>query len=356
MKKIFPIALLAVLVLAGLWFSYTPDSPSSGPVADGGRAGIPVRVGTVIAEALADQLETPATAYAEEAVEVTARQTGTVARIHFRDNQQVEQGDVLVELEAANERAALDEAQAVLADDRRLLNHYRTLIETDSVSRTMLDEQIAQVAVSEARVQAAQATLNDFIIRAPFDGVLGLRRVSPGALVEPGAVITTLDAIARLKLEFTAPEYWVGRIRPGQTLMVSTGAYPERLFEAEVYAVDNRVDPVTRALTARAWLDNQDRLLKPGMLLNVFFTGPERQTLTIPEAALLQEGETRFVYRLRDDGTVTRVEVRTGLRREGRVEILSGLQAGQQVVREGTQKVLEGAEVRVLADEGGGSP
>lgn len=356
MKKVLALVSLAAVLLIALWYTQFRDSPPTSAGGPSSQDAVPVRLGTATPVQLADQLETQATAYAEEAVEVTARERGTVAAIHFRDNQRVSEGDVLVELEAANERAALNEAEAQLAEDRRVLNHYRTLSETDSVSRTMLEEQASKVAVSEAQVEAARATLDDLLVRVPFDGVLGLRQVSPGALVEPGEVITTLDTTRRLKLEFTAPEYWVGRLLSGQTLLVTTGAYPDRVFEAEVYAVANRVDPSTRALTARAWLDNQEQQLKPGMLLNVLLTGPQRSTLTIPEAALIQEGEKRFVYRLTDDDTVARTRVRTGIRREGRIEILSGLEAGQQVVQEGTQKVLDGVRVRVVPDTDGAAP
>src|SRR5699024_6156002 len=142
--------------------------------------------------------------------------------------------------------------KVLLQEDRRLLDHYQALQRTQAVSRTMLEEQQAKVAAAEARVAAAEALLADFVIAAPFSGVLGVRQVSHGALVSPGSPITTLDAIATVKVDFSVPERWISQLLPGQTVTASSVAWPGRAFTGTVSSIGSRVDPATRAVSVHA--------------------------------------------------------------------------------------------------------
>ncbi len=347
LKKLLAVPLIVVGVALFFWFSSSTQQPE-------GLDRSPPLVRTQPAEysSVSESIEALGTVRAQEAIEITARVTGKVVAVHFSDNSPVEAGDVLVELDAARERAALREAQVVLQEDRRLLDHYQTLERTQAVSRTMLEEQRAKVAASEARVTASEAQLADFVISAPFSGLLGVRRVSQGALVSPGTLITTLDAIATVKVDFTVPERWLNQLVPGQSVAANSVAWPDRAFEGRVASIGSRVDPVTRAVSVHAEMDNDDLLLRPGMLLSLRLHSDARDALLVAEQALIQEGSERFVYVVNGNNRVERRTVRTGQRLPGRVEVIEGLNPGEQVVIEGSQSVRSGGQVRVAHANG----
>ncbi len=345
MKKNIIILASVVAVATLLMWRGGAEAPKREPFA------VAVRTTFVTPDLIASNLSALGTTESFMDVEVTTKKTGKVVAIHFKANQSVAKGDLLVELESAAEQAALQEARVTLAENQRVLAHYEKLFTTRAVSQTLLEEQRAKVATSAARLSAAEATLAEMTIKAPFAGDLGFVEVSPGALIEPGDRITTLDAIDTLKLEFTAPEHWIGNIQVGDTLSAVSVAYPDKVFKAKVYAVANRVDPTTRAIALKARLDNKKRLLKPGMSLEVTLGGASREALVISEEGLLQEGNKRFVYRVGADNKVELREVETGSRRNGKIEILKGLDVGEQIVREGVQSVRPGTQVSILADE-----
>jgi len=314
-----------------------------------------VRLDDVKYYPIVESIEAVGTARAWEAVQITAKTTGKVSAIHFDENAPVKAGEVIVELEADTERAVLREEEVILAEDRRVLRHYQTLIKTNAVSKTMLEEQMAKVAAAEQRVRAERAKLAEFDIVAPFDGYLGVRHVSVGSLVAPGTLITTLDDIDPLRLDFTVPERWLGRIQVGQKVQASSVAYPGEPFEAQITSIGTRVDPTTRAISVHASLVNSESRLRPGMLLSVRLDSVERQALMVSEQALQLEGSNRFVFRVDNELRVHRVSVESGARARGRVEIVSGLSEGDRVVAEGTQKVRHGIQVE-LADGESGAP
>lgn len=346
MKKNIIILVSALVVAILVMWRGGGEAPKREPAA------VAVRTTFVVPDSIASKLSALGTTESAMDVDVTTKKTGKVIAIHFKPNQSVEKGDLLVELESAAEQAALQEAKVTLAENRRVQAHYEKLFKTRAVSETLLEEQRATVATSEARLAAAEAALAEMAIKAPFAGDLGFVEISPGALIEPGDRITTLDAIESLKLQFTAPEYWIGNIRVGDTLSAVSVAYPDKVLKAKVYAVGNRVDPITRAIAIKARLDNKDRLLKPGMSLEVVLDGAAREALVISEEGLLQEGNKRFVYLVTADKTIEMREVETGSRWDGKIEILKGLQVGEQIVREGVQSVRPGTQVTILSDEG----
>ena len=206
---------------------------------------------------------------------------------------------------------------------------------------------------NEARVAAAQARLSDTYIRAPFSGRVGLRRVSLGTLISPGTVITTLDDISAIKVDFAVPDLYVGELRAGQTdHRAHQRLSGPQVRAARVVSVDSRVDPATRAVTVRALVPNRDAALKPGMFLTVELAqGDGATALVVPEEALVPEQARQFVYVVQGDRVAKR-EVRLGRREPGFVEITDGLAAGDRVVIEGTLKLRDGAPVRELAAAG----
>jgi membrane fusion protein (multidrug efflux system) len=203
---------------------------------------------------------------------------------------------------------------------------------------------------NEAKVAAARAKLADTYIRAPFSGHVGLRRVSLGALINPGTVITTLDDTSVIKVDFSVPDNYVSELRAGQTLLATSTAYPSRRFEGRVVSVDSRIEPSTRSVTVRGIVPNGDAALKPGMFLTVTLAKEQRTALVIPEQALVPEQARQYVY-VASNERVAKREVRIGRREPGRVEVVSGLTEGERVVIEGTLKLRDGAAVREIGVE-----
>jgi len=345
-KRFVTTALVLVIAAGALfaWQHFQAGSSATGP----GQAAAPAPVAVVLAPARIDTLprvvEALGTTRALEAVEITTRISSIVTSMHFEGGEEVEAGEVLVELENAEERADLAEAEAAVIDSRSQFERARSLAKTQVVSESQLMQLEATLKADEARLRAAEARLEQTIIRAPFHGFTGLRSISPGSLVTPGTVITTLDELSSVRLDFAVPETFLNFVAEGLEVEARSVAYADRLFTGQVTTVDTRVDPVTRAVTARAELPNPENLLKPGMFLMVRIEGPARETLLIPEAALVPEGDRQFVF-VEREGTARRVEVAIGRRTPGEVEILQGLEPGDRVVVEGTQKVVDGTPV-----------
>jgi membrane fusion protein (multidrug efflux system) len=255
---------------------------------------------------------------------------------------------VLVQLDDAQVRADVAAADAAVTESQSQYDRSRELLSTQVLSKSSFEQLEATLKANRARLAAANARLEDTVIRAPFSGRVGLRRVSVGTLISPGAVITTLDDTSVIKLDFSVPENALAALREGLSVRATAPAFPGRSFAGKVASIDSRVDVATRSVTVRALLANEDGALKPGMFLNVSLANDERQALIIPEEALTPEAERQFVYVV-SDGKVERREVRIGGRLPGTVEILAGLNVGEQVVVEGTQKVRDGSLVQATA-------
>jgi membrane fusion protein (multidrug efflux system) len=342
--------LIIVIVLAaaaGTWFYLV------GPESDGGgrppRGPVPVTAWTAAEQPFQSRVQALGTLRAWESVTITASVAETVSEVHFEDGESVERGRLLVTLQQEQEQAALREQQEFLAEQQREVRRLENLVRSNQVAETELDQRRTLAAIASSRIAQEKARITDRTISAPFSGVLGLRQVSPGALVEPGQVITTLDDISRMRLDFTVPARFLRFLQPGQEIEASTAAYVEA-FSGEVAAVDSRVDPVNRSITARAVFDNANGQLKPGMLMQVTVLGDRRMALLVPEESLVSRATDHYVWKLEGD-TATRVFVEIGDRRPGWVEITSGLAPGDEIVRDGVARLRgNSSAVRVLED------
>jgi membrane fusion protein (multidrug efflux system) len=299
-------------------------------------------------------LEAVGTARANESVDITAKVTNTIVRIGFTEGQQVQRGAVLVEFDPAQARAQLAEAQAALADSRRQFERSRDLAASQALSAAQLDQIGATLQANEARVAGARARVDDTVIRAPFNGRTGFRRVSVGSLVNPGTVITTLDDASPIKLEFSVPEAQLFQVEKGATATAATVGLPGEEFQGRITAVDARIDPVSRSILVRAELPNADGRLRPGMFMTVRLRGRVAPALLVPEAALVPEQGRMFVFVV-DGDTVQQREVQIGRRRVGAVELVAGLREGERIVIEGMQNLRDGARVKI-ADAAAKSP
>jgi membrane fusion protein, multidrug efflux system len=333
-----PVALTLTALLAAC-------GGNGAPAGRGEQSVVPVVAIEIERKAWIDTIQALGTAQANESVSITAKVTETVARVGFSDGDQVEAGQVLVALTDRAEVAQLEEAQAAFVEAQRQYQRTAELVQQGMLNVSALDQQIAARDAARARSEGIRARLSDRVITAPFAGVLGLRRVSTGTLVTPGTVITTLDDVSRIKLDFSLPETFLGSVSQGQTVSARAAAFPEREFEGVVSSIDSRVDPVTRAITVRAEVPNPEGRLRPGMLLTVTVYSAPRQSLVVPELALVQVGARHFLYRIDEEERARQIEVRVGARRSGEVELLGGVNEGDVIVVEGTVRLRDGSRV-----------
>jgi membrane fusion protein, multidrug efflux system len=342
MRIWLPLALAASALICAALLLRDGEEAKAARTVPGGP--LPVLVTTVEPVQLAEEIEALGTARANESIEVTVKVSSLVREILFEEGQTVAAGDVIVELDKREAIADLALAKATMDESRSQYERRRSLAPTQAVSASELESLRAKEQGDAARVAAAQARLDDLVIRAPFAGRLGLRRVSVGSLVTPGTVITTLDDTHNMKLDFSVPESFLATLHPGLDIEARTAAYPHERFLGAVATIDTRVDPVTRAITVRAALDNQKALLRPGMFMTVRLKQAPRMALVVPEEAIVPERGEQYVW-LISDGRAERRKVRTGMRRPGDIEVVAGLAAGDRIVTEGTQRLSAGSEV-----------
>ncbi|MEZ5565594.1 MAG: efflux RND transporter periplasmic adaptor subunit [Gammaproteobacteria bacterium] len=300
----------------------------------------------VVPRSFTERFTALGTARANESIDVTARTSSIITSINFREGQQVRKGDTLVELDARQESASLSLAEAQLKQAENQYQRSHALAASNVVSAADLEQLEANLMVAKAQVWGARARLDTLSVKAPFDGTVGLRKVSMGDLVGPDSQITTLDDMSVIKLEFGIPESFTSDIRIGMPIAADSTVYPGHPFKGVVTAIDSRVDPITRAVTVVATVPNDDRMLKPGMFLTATLEKKRDNVLLIPEEALVPREGRQFVFVVEDGKAVER-EVTLGGRAPGLAEIREGLTADAQVITEGTQRVQTGSAVRV---------
>ena len=337
--------LLSLGALTPLLQAAPPPTQAAKPVS--------VIVSDVRVEPFVDRVEALGTLKANESVSVTANVTETVSAIHFDDGQRVEAGQILVEMTSAEEHALLEEARARVAEAERQYDRVKSLVAQRSASESLLDERKRDLDTARALLVAIESRLADRLVKAPFAGVLGLRNISPGALVEPGDLITTLDDDSLMKLDFSVPSVFLPDLEPGLRIEAQARAYGDRRFAGEIRSIDSRVDPVTRSIQVRALFPNPDRTLKPGVLMQVALLRNPRDAMVVPESALLHQGRDHFVIAVADGDVAEQRQVRIGARRPGSVEVLDGLTAGDRIITHGNDKVRSGQQVVVQAVDDG---
>ena len=317
---------------------------------------VDVIVQAVTSQPLESRIEALGTLRANESIRLTSNVTKTVTNINFDDGQRVKKGQVLVEMTNAEERALLDEARFNMEEARKQMERVRSLVETRAASQSLLDQRMREYESAHARYLAIDARLQDLHLDAPFSGVVGLRNISVGALVSPGDLITTINDDSRMKLDFTVPAIYLRSLQVDLPIMARSRALGDKVFEGKIYSIDNQIDPVTRAITVRALLPNDDRELKQGMLMSINLYANKREALVISEAALVPLGSDNFVFVVQPQGetlTVERRQVTIGQRLRGFVEILNGLEADEKVVTHGLQKIRAGTLINITAEETG---
>ena len=299
----------------------------------------------------ASRIEAVGTAHANEQVTLSAPVTERIVRLNFDDGSFVRRGQVIAVLQQAQQTAELAEVQARAREAQQQLERVAALKDRGFSTGARYDEQLAAAQQARAQARAVEAEIGERVIRAPFSGWVSLRNISVGAMASQGTDIATISDLSTIKLDFTVPETMLPALRPGLPIQARSAAYPDRPFDGTIHTIDPVLDPNTRAVTVRARRPNPDRLLRPGMMLTVGIDTAPRMALSVPELAVIGEGDSRFVYTLNEQGEARRTPVRTGMRADGRIEILDGLRPGEKVVTEGVVKVADGMKVRLAGSQ-----
>jgi len=334
----------------------TPAAGKSGTGANNRPAGAAPRAPAATRVALADVREVPfargvgavGSLRSDESVVLRPEVSGRIQRLNFQEGMAVKAGQVLIQLDDSVPRAELAQAQANLSLAQSQYRRSEALQKQGFVSQQARDESNSALKAQLANAALVRARLDKMTIKAPFAGIVGLRAVSLGDFVSEGQDIAPLVAIDPLKVDFRVPEMYLTRVKVGQALTLRLDALPGDAREGRVFAVSPVVDAGGRSVLLRATVANPDGVLRPGMFARVQLIFNQDQALVVPETALAPSGDTQYVYRVRDK-VAQRVEVRVGERRDGQVEVLEGLAAGDQVVVSGLQRVIDGGAVEPIA-------
>ena len=354
--------LLGLMVLAAVLRIALADDDKGGAGGPGGGRGGPgggrgqaVAVATVAPREFSDTIQVLGVARGLRSVTITSSTTELITRVLFRDGQSVAAGQPLVELQAREEDADIIEARARVAQAEREHERYKALAERGVAPRVTAENAETALETARAALAAAQARLGDRVIRAPFAGTLGLTTVTAGTLINPGAVITTLDDTRTVRIDFPVPERFLGQLRIGTPIVATSDAFPGQSFSGRIALIDSRVNEQTRAATARAEFPNPGGALRPGMLMRVSVRQGARTVAAAPEAAVQYEGQRAFVFRIargERGSTAQRIEIEPGVVENGFVEILSGVETGDRIVGSGLNRIQPGAPI-TPAGEGG---
>ncbi len=328
-------SLLMLLLSSGITWAQPP----------GGDQPAPVRMTQVQSAPESDVVTAAATLVPHEQVMLRPEVDGRIASLNFREGQIIKKGSVMVKLDDAEQRAALAAAEAdhKLAESRFKRNE--ELAGKGFISQQALDEARANLDIVKAKVEGARVALARTVIRAPFTALAGLRKVSPGAYLKKGDDIVELAAIDQLNLDVRVPEVYLPLVKIGQPVSVTVDALPGRAYSGKVYAMEPVVDLATRGALVRARIPNTGGDLKPGMFARVTANlGSRPNAVVVPEQAILPKGKQTYIYKV-VEGKADLTPVQLGRRSPGRVEVVTGIRAGDTIVVDGLLKLKPGTPV-----------
>ena len=338
------IAVVVILTLLWRWLFSGPPAPMMPPAAV-------ISSATVTEEHWLPTLSSVGSLVAVNGIDLSTEVNGIVSEILFESGQPVKQNDVLVQLDASVDIAALEALQAEESLARIQFERLQGLFEKNVTSKSEYDEAEARFDAARARARQQEALINRKTIRAPFDGIAGIRQINTGQYITAGTPIVALLALNPIYVDYSLPERFLNQVATGQAVELRFDALPEQVFSGTISALDSGIDRGTRTLKIRATLENPDGILKPGMFAQVSsVTGEAETVLTIPRTAISFNTYGNFVYVINTDDagqmTVARTLVETGATRAGRVQVLN-LAADTEVVRTGLLKLRDGVAVRV---------
>jgi len=301
---------------------------------------------------VSENLSLVGTLAANEMVEIKCETDGAVEQINFKEGERVEQGRLLIKLEESKLAASVAEAEANFKLGRADYDRSAELFKGKLISQQEFDQIASRFHASEATLELRKRLMKDARIFAPFAGIMGARQVSPGQVIARNTTLTWLVDLDTLKAEFNVPERFLSQMRVGQTIEVVVATYPGQKFPGEVYFISPHVDPAWRTVLVKAYVKNPEQRLRPGMFAGLDLTLKVRdQAVLVPEAAITISSDKASLYTVESGDIAQLKPVTTGIRLAGKVEITSGLQGGELVVVEGTQKLRPGAKVKLAPPE-----
>ncbi|MBX7208846.1 MAG: efflux RND transporter periplasmic adaptor subunit [Verrucomicrobiaceae bacterium] len=350
--RFFVFLATSCVVGGGAWLFWKKQTEAPSAKAAAPKAPGSVTTASVKKDNYATDIEAIGTVLADESTSIMPNVTETVTALSFDDGSVVKKGDLLATLSDAEEQATLASAKFSLAEEEREIARLTALVKDGAAPEAKLQERQTMAEVARQKIREAEAKLADRRIVAPFDGVLGLRRISVGALVSPTTVITTLDKIDVVKIDFSVPETTLPHLKMGTEISAHAAGAREKAYTGKLSQLDSRIDSVTRSVSARAEVPNPGHELKPGMLVNVRLAMEPRLSLSIPERSLVPVGAKAFVFTI-DNGKAKRIEVKTGRRKPGFLEVIDGVTEGQTIIADGLVGLQDGMAVKVTGEFAG---
>ncbi|MEY4426911.1 MAG: hypothetical protein RL535_1209 [Pseudomonadota bacterium] len=308
---------------------------------------------------LTDDAQAVGSLKSRQGVTLRPEVSGRITQLNFKDGDRVKKGQLLVQFDDQLQLAQVKQSQAELSIAQANHKRNQELVAQNFISKRSLDESAANLEVAQAKLSLSQATASRLKITAPFDGTTGIRTVNVGDYLKDGGDIVNIEDIAAVFVDYRLPERFQSKVKKGQKAQVDMDALPGRKFTALVQAIDPLVDANGRSVGVRACIDNRQNQLRPGMFARVNTVFSERdKAIVVPEEAIVPQAGKQFVIKLldgADKGTdketkiTQRVEVKVGIRKPGKVEVLEGLSEGDEVVTAGQQRVQkDGTSVKVV--------
>lgn len=344
MNRFWQYGLAAVVFIAVAVYVIKPKARKIRPSAES------VTTLTVSPSKISTVLESIGTAVSNECVDIKSNVTEKVESVHFSDCEYVKQGQVLVQLNIKKKLAEKKQIEAEVQLQEREVKRLSALKSKKVIQTRDYDNQCSALSKAEAQLEKVNAEIEESTISAPFEGFLGMRQISPGALVTSGTIITTLDDVKKLKVDFSVPEKYNSLITPHSKITATSTAVPDQKFTGEISAVVPRVSMTSRSISVRGIINNSNLKLRPGMMLQIMIPLKDKEGIRIPERAISSIGEKHFVFVVNGNKVEQRF-VKTGDQTQGIVEIISGLEVGEKIVNDGIIKLSNGSEIVIEKDD-----
>jgi membrane fusion protein (multidrug efflux system) len=364
MRNRFFLGLGIVILIIVIWLmrgekALNSENPKG---SDGPARAFPVDVTRGVFEDVEHVLEAVGSFLPEDEVTVGAEEKGVIKKLWVDEGSLVKKGDLLLEIDDETLRLEVEESQASLKEALSRLKHSQSrlkrmteLFEQGVIGQQEFDDAQNQSSLNQAVVENIRArlsrfkkSLNDTRVNAPMDGIVSERMVSTGEYVKVGADLVKIVDSNPLKLTFTLPEKRAGEIKEGQKVLVTTRVYRDQTFEGEIYFINPKLDPDTRTIEVKAWVDNSAYKLKPGYFVTVNVLLGKQRSLTLPESAVLVREGTIVVMTVVNN-VITYKKVTPGVRFEGKVEILDGITPEDDIVVSGRSEITEGTKVTITS-------
>jgi membrane fusion protein (multidrug efflux system) len=312
----------------------------------------PVEITNVKEQNVADKFQAVGTIEALEAVTIVSEIDASVISLPFEEGSFIRKGEIIARLDDSQLSAEVNRAEALFVQSKAAYKRIKSIVDQNAGAPQDLDDAVANLKVAEANYQLAKARLDKTIIAAPFDGIVGTRKVSIGTFVRTGQEITELANLNEIRVSFSAPEHFLAQLKRNAEVIVSSNVFPGYQVKGKIVAIEPILDSETRNVNVLARVKNPGLKFHPGMSANVSAVLSERpNALTIPNEAVFANGDQSFVFVVNKDSSVAVRPVTLGLQTAQIVEVVNGLTNGMQVVKAGHQKLFDGAKVMPVSTQ-----